>query len=263
MPDGNCLSKLGRFHFQDHPPRPPKRSFPTSAQGLREKFRDGPAGLLDANCGISSQKLEMGDTFFDRLLFRRHGAQIVVARSPGPASGPSFDTPGCFLAAGACSRDLLHHRNEALLVCLAQVGHGLKMSGTNRHFHLSKQLRSSLCEPAQLCPAISPVDGALDKLAQLQPLKCTGGRGAIESDIRRQSCLVGGSALRQSREQAILQRRDLKGGASLLEQGNMDLMKAPQQKAGTPIEWPRRPRFLPVGFSHHILRAKRGTALPA
>ena len=79
---------------------------------------------------------------------------------------------------------------------------------------------------------------AVDKVTRLQPLQRAGRSGAIERDIRRQRALVGGSALRQSRQQAILQRGDLEGRALLLEQGDMDLMQPPDKVTGTLLQRP-------------------------
>jgi hypothetical protein len=73
--------------------------------------------------------------------------------------------------------------------------------------------------------------GAFDKFTGLQPLKRAGGGGAIEHYLRRQRGLIGGSAPGQRGQKAVLQRREIKGRASFLEQRHVDLMQPPDQKS--------------------------------
>ena len=139
---------------------------------------------------------------------------------------------------GARHHNLLHHGNEALLISLAQISHRLKMGFPRRPFHFPQQRGARPGQTANLRAAIATLNRAVDKAARLQALKRTGGRRAIERDIGRQRALIGGSALRQSRKQAILQRRNIEGSAFLLKQGDMDLMKPPDQVTGTLLERP-------------------------
>jgi hypothetical protein len=139
---------------------------------------------------------------------------------------------------GACRHDPLHHGDEPLLVSLTEVSHRLAVGGTSRRFHFAEQSCSGFCQPANLRPAVPVVDRALDKVTGLQPLKCACGRCAIERDIIRQRCLVGGSALRQGGEKAILQRRDLKSSTALVEQRDVNLVQPPDQKSRPLVERP-------------------------
>lgn len=175
--------------------------------------------------------------FFTALLFLRHDAQIVSARPclrPTPSCGGRRRLP----AAGTRSHDALHHRDEPPLLGLAQIRHGLAVGGPRRRFHPAQQACSGLGQPAHLRPAIPAINGAFDKFTGLQALKGAGGRGAIEGYIRRQRGLVSGSAPGQRGKKTILQRGDIKGGAFFLEQRDMDLMQAPDQKPRPLPEWP-------------------------
>jgi len=70
---------------------------------------------------------------------------------------------------GARSHNLLHHGDEPSLVCLAQIGHRLKMSGARRPFHSAQQCGTALCQPAALRPAISVMNGPFDKVTYPRP----------------------------------------------------------------------------------------------
>jgi hypothetical protein len=183
---------------------------------------------------------------FLRLPFQRHHAQIVIAR-PHAAFVGSIESGRSVFLIGACRHDPLHHGDEALLVSLTEVGHRLTVCGASRRFHAAEQYCSGSCQPANLRPAIPVVDRALDKVTGLQSLKCACRRCPIERDIISQSRLVGGSALRQGREKAILQRRNLKGSAALLEQRDVNLVQPPDQKSRPLAE---RPGI--TGLSHWL-----------
>ncbi len=103
-----------------------------------------------------------------------------------PRSTPS--SGGCrrFVAAGTRSYDALHHRDEALLLRLAQIRHGLAVGGACRRLHPAQQACAGLGQPAHLRPAIPAVNGALDKFTRLQALKRAGGGGAIEGHVSGQ-----------------------------------------------------------------------------
>src|ERR1700675_4122935 len=139
---------------------------------------------------------------------------------------------------GACRHDPLHHSDETFLVSLTEVGHRLTVGGASRRFHFAEQYCTGSCQPANLRPAVPVVDRALDKVTGLQTLKCACGRCAIERDIISQRRLVGGSALRQGGEKAILQRRDLKTSAALVEQRDVNLVQPPDQKSRPLVERP-------------------------
>lgn len=139
---------------------------------------------------------------------------------------------------GACRHDPLHHGDEPLLVSPTEVGHRLTVRGASRCFHFAKQACAGFCQPANLRPAVPVVDRALDKVTGLQALKCACGRCAIERDIISQRRLVGGSALRQGGEKAILQRRNLKSSAALVEQRDVDLVQPPDQKSRPLVQRP-------------------------
>jgi hypothetical protein len=139
---------------------------------------------------------------------------------------------------GACRHDPLHHGDETFLVSLAEVGKCLTVGGASRRFHFAEQYCSGSCQPANLRPAVPVVDRALDKVTGLQTLKCPCGRCAIERDIISQRRLVGGSALRQRGEKAILQRRNLKSSAALVEQRDVNLVQPPDQKSRPLVERP-------------------------
>ena len=94
---------------------------------------------------------------FLKLPLLRHGAQIIVVWPPAH-DALSIENSRSLLSIGACSHDLLHHGDESLLICLAQIGNRLTVRRTRRHFHLPEQCRSGFCQPANLRPAISTVD---------------------------------------------------------------------------------------------------------
>ena len=142
----------------------------------------------------------------------------------------------------------LHHRDEPLLLGLAQIRHSLAVRRTRQGLHLAQQASAGLCEPAHLRPAIPVMDGALDKFTGLQALKGASGSCAIKRYISRQGGLVGGSAPGQSGKKAVLQRGDIKGGAFLLEQRDVNLMK-PSDQESRPL--PERPGI--VAFVHCFL----------
>jgi hypothetical protein len=77
------------------------------------------------------------------LPFLRHAAQFVVACSP-PDPGGSIGRRPRLALIGTRSHDPPHHRNESLLICLAQIGEGLKVSGARRAFHSPEQRRARL-----------------------------------------------------------------------------------------------------------------------
>ena len=139
---------------------------------------------------------------------------------------------------GACCHDPLHHGDEAFLVSLTEVGYRLAVGSASRRFHFAEQQCAGFCQPTNLRPAVPGVDRTLDKITGLQPLKCACGRCAIERDIIRQRRLVGGSALRQGGEKAILQRRDLKSSTALVEQRDVNLVQPPDQKSRPLVERP-------------------------
>jgi len=174
---------------------------------------------------------------FLQLPFQRHDAQIVIG-GPHPAFGGSIESGRRIFLIGACRHDPLHHGDEAFLVSLTEVGHRLTVRGASLRFHAAEQYCSGFCQPANLRPAVPGVDRALDKATGLQTLKCACGRCAIERDIISQRRLVRGSALRKGREKAILQRRNLKSSAALVEQRDVNLVQPPDQKSRPLVERP-------------------------
>jgi hypothetical protein len=159
-------------------------------------------------------------------------------RIDAPRTAPSRAGRRGLLSGGTCSHDALHHRDEPLLLRLAQVRHGVAVRGARRRLHLAQQACACPGQPANLRPAIPAVNGALDKLARLQALKRAGGCGAIEGHVSRKCRLISSSTPGQSGKQTILQRGDLEGSAFLLEERDMDLMQPPDQKS-RPL--PQRP----------------------
>lgn len=162
----------------------------------------------------------------------------LQASSRLPAAGSSIGRAIGWLAHRARRHDFLHHGDEPFPIRFAQIGHRLKMSAARCPFHLAKQRGARFREPAALCPAIVIVNGTLDKMTQLQALERTCRGGAVKRDIRGQGRLVGSSAFRERGEKTILQRRDFKNRAFLLEQRDMDLMQPPYQEARTLLERP-------------------------
>ena len=164
--------------------------------------------------------------------------------------------PAHFLI-GSCRDDPLHHGDQPFLVRLTKIGYRLTVCGASRCFHSAEQARSGLCQPANLRPAVPMVNRALDKVTGLQPLKGACCRRAIERDVVGQSGLVGGSALRQSGEKAVLQRRNLKRSAALLEQRDVNLVQPPDQESRPLVErpgitglWRWLPRHLHAVLTH-------------
>ncbi len=163
---------------------------------------------------------------------------MLLLRQECTDSNRSIDLGRRFEPVGVGRDDLLHHGNEALLISLAQIGDRLEMSGTRRHFHLPQQRGAGFGKPAKLRAAVSLMNGACDKAARLQALKRSRGGRAIECHVGRQRGLVGRSTFRERREKTVLKRSDLKTGAGLLEQRDVDLMQPPDQEAGALFERP-------------------------
>ena len=96
---------------------------------------------------------------------RLFGAAFSKARctdcnrlAPHPSFGGSIQRSQPVFLIGACRHDPLHHGDEPLLVCLAQIGHRLTVGGTGRRFHLAQQCCPGSCQSANLRAAISVVD---------------------------------------------------------------------------------------------------------
>jgi hypothetical protein len=174
---------------------------------------------------------------FLQLPFPRHDAQIVIGRSYQALSG-SIESGRRIFLIGSCCHDPLHHGDQPFLVRLTKIGYRLTVCGASRCFHSAEQGRSGLCQSANLRPAVPMVDRTLNKVTGLQPLKGACCRCAIERDIVGQRGLVGGSALRQGGEKAVLQRRNLKRSAALLEQRDVNLVQPPDQKSRPLVERP-------------------------
>ena len=154
-------------------------------------------------------------------------------------SGRSIKRSGRTGKPGARRYNLLHDGNKALLVCLAQAAHRLKMGQPGRFLHPAQQRGTGTGQAAGLRPPIVSRDRAIDKATGLQSFKRPSCRRAIECDVSGQRRLIGGSALGQRGEQAVLQRRDLEGRAFLLEQGDVDLVHPPDQITWSILERPR------------------------
>ncbi|VIO80464.1 hypothetical protein CI41S_73040 [Bradyrhizobium ivorense] len=135
--------------------------------------------------------------------------------------------------------DPLHHGDEALLVRLAETGHGFQMGRSRRSLHLAQQRGAGWGQAAELRPTIMACGCAINKATRLQPLKRSRGRRAIQRDVSGQGRLIGGSALRERGEEAVLQRRDLERCTPFLEQGDVDLMQPPDQVTRPLLERPQ------------------------
>lgn len=105
------------------------------------------------------------------------------------------------------------------------------MRDPRRVFDLGEKGRSLRGQFAQPRPAVPVVDGALDEVAGRQSFKRPGCRRPVQRDIGGQCGLIGGFAHRKRRKQAVLQRRHLELAAGFLEQRDVNLMQAPDQKS--------------------------------
>jgi hypothetical protein len=134
--------------------------------------------------------------------------------------------------------DALHHGHKTLLFSLAEARQRIPMRDAGGGFDVGEQLRAGAGQPADPRAAILVIDGALDKVAGLQPLERPGCCGPIKRHVRGQRGLIGGSTHRQRRKQAVLQRRYGKRRAFFLEQRDVNLMQAPDQKSRPLLERP-------------------------
>jgi hypothetical protein len=164
---------------------------------------------------------------------------------------------------GASGHDLLHHGYEALLVGLAEVGHGLKMSPPCRLLHLAQQRSTRPGQAACLRPAVMASFRAIDKATRLQSLECSRRRRSVEGDVGGQCRLVGGSTVRKRCKKTILQRRDFEGRALFLKQGDVDLVQTPDQVTRPFLERPRAFSLCCGPCCHRIApgRGRRGATL--
>jgi len=122
--------------------------FGVSGHALGDCGRNRPLRLI-----ITCQKCEVcfamaGDfarcavmSFFGVAVFE--ACCTVCSRSTGPLipavqSGAALASP----RSETRSHNPLHHGNESLLVCLAQIGQGLKVSGARRPLHSPQQRRA-------------------------------------------------------------------------------------------------------------------------